>query len=74
MKKLALWKICNQNNECFETLQTFIIENKGECNNDIISEISKHLVKLKERFEFYFHEEMNAFNRKDWLQTLFSLL
>ena len=49
---------------CFETLQTFIMENEVEDYDGIISEISEHLNKLEESFEFYFHEEMNALKQK----------
>ena len=69
MKKLALWKNCinNQNYDCFETFQTFIIENEVEVGDGIVSEISEHLNKLKESFEFYFHEEMKVLQQKRWI-------
>ena len=50
----------NRNYKCFKTLQTFIKENEPEVNDGIIKEISEHLNKLKESFEFYFHVKMNA--------------
>ena len=67
MKKLASWKNCiiNKNYDCFETFQTFIIEN--EVDDDIVSEISEHLNKLKKSFEFYFHEEMKVLQQKRWI-------
>ena len=73
MKKLVLWKNCitNRNYDCFETLQTFIIETETEVDDGIISEISGHLNKLKESFEFYFHEEMNAMQQKRWIMNPF---
>ena len=45
MKKLVLWKNCinNRNYDCFEALQTFIIETETEVDDGIISEISQHL-------------------------------
>ena len=66
MKKLVLWKNCinNRNYNCFETLQTFIIEIEAKVDNGIISEISEHLHKLKVSIEFYFHEEMNGMQQK----------
>ena len=66
MKKLVLWKNCinNRNSDCFETLQTFMIEIEAKVDDGIISEISEHLNKLKESFKFYFHEEMNAMQQK----------
>ena len=69
MKKLALWKNCIdiRNYECFEMLQTFIIENEVEVCDGIMSEISEHLNKLKESFEFYFHDEMNTLKQKRWV-------
>ena len=69
MKKLVLWKNCinNQNYDCFETLQTFIIKIEEKVDDGIISEISEYLNKLKESFEFYFHEEMNAMPQKRWI-------
>ncbi|XP_077970335.1 zinc finger BED domain-containing protein 5-like [Styela clava] len=59
------------NYECFETFQTFIIENEVEVYDSIISEISEHLKKLEESFELYFHEEMNALNQKRWVVNPF---
>ena len=69
MKKLVLWKNCinNRNYDCFETLQTFIIDTETEVDDGIISKISQHLNKLKESFEFYFHKEMNAMQQKRWI-------
>ena len=73
MKKLILWKNCinNRNYDCFETLQTFIIETETEVDDDIISEISEYLNKLKESFESYFHEKMNAMQQKKWIMNPF---
>ena len=73
MKKLLLWKNCiiNQNYDCFETLQIFIIETETEVENDIISEISEHLNKLKITLEFYFHEQMNAMQQERWIMNPF---
>ena len=57
MKKLFLWKNCinNRNYECFETLQTFVMENEVEVDDSIIIDISDHLDKLKENFDNHFH-------------------
>ena len=52
-------------------LQTFIIENEVELCDGIISEISEHLNKLKESFEFYFHDEMNTLKQKRWVVNPF---
>ena len=73
MKKLALWKNCinNRNYDCFETSQTFIIETETKVSDGIISKISEHLNKLKESFEFYFYEEMNAMQQKRWIMNPF---
>ena len=65
--------INNQNYDCFETLQTFIIEIESKVDDGIISEISQHLNKLKESFKFYFHEKMNAMQQKRCIVNLFSL-
>ena len=64
-----MWKNCiiNQNYDCFETFQTFIIENEVEVGDGIVSEISEHLNKLKKSFEFYFHEEMKGLQQKRWI-------
>ena len=66
MKKLVLWKNCinNRNYDCFKTLQTFILVIQAKVDDGIINEISEHLNKLKESFEYYFHEEMNAMQQK----------
>ena len=73
MKKLVLWKNCinNRNYDCFETLHNFIIETEIEVDDGIIREISEHLNKLKESFEFYFLEEMNAMQQKRWIMNPF---
>ena len=73
MKKLIRWKnyINNQNYDCFEKLQTFIIEIEAKVDDGIISEISEHLNKLKESFEFYFNEEMNAMQQERWIMNPF---
>ena len=69
MKKLAVWKNCiiNQNYDSFETFQTFIVENEVEVGDGIVSEILEHLNKLKESFEFYFHEQMKVLQQKRWI-------
>ena len=66
MKKLVLWKNCinNRSYDCSETLQTFLIEIEAKVDDDIISEISEHLNKLKESFEIYFHEEISYATEK----------
>ena len=48
MKKLVLWKNCinNRKYECFEALQTFIMETKTEVDDGIISEKLEHLNKF----------------------------
>ena len=73
MKKLVLWENCiyNRNYDCFETLQTFVTEIEAKVDDDIISEISEHLNKLKESFEFYFHKQMNAMQLKRWIMNPF---
>ena len=52
MKKLVLWKNCinNRNYECFETLQTFIMETETEVDDGIISDKSEHLNKFLRKF------------------------
>jgi len=47
-----------QNYDCFETFQTFITENNIKIPDDIISQITLHLILLKGNFYFYFLEEM----------------
>ncbi|XP_036358063.1 zinc finger BED domain-containing protein 5-like [Octopus sinensis] len=73
MKKLVLWKnhINNQNYDCFETFETFVMENKAKVDDGLIIEISEHLNKLNESFEFYFHKEMNTMQQKRWIMNPF---
>ena len=47
------------------------MESETKVANGIISKISEHLNKLKESFEFYFHEEMNAMRQKRWIMNPF---
>ena len=73
MKKVVLWKNCinNRNHNCYDTLQTLIIEIQAKVDDGIISEISDHFNKFKESFEFHFHEEMNAMQQKRWIMNPF---
>ena len=73
MKKLFLWKnyINNRNYECFETLQTFVMENEVEVDDSVIIDISDHLDKLTENFDNYFQEEMNNLHQKRWIMNPF---
>ena len=73
MKKLFLWKNCinDRNYECFETLQTFIMENEVEVDDSVIIDISDHLDKLTENFDNYFQEEMNNLHLKRWIMNPF---
>ena len=73
MKKLFLWKNCinNRNYECFETLQTFVMENEVEVDDSVIIDISDHLDKLTENFDNYFQEEMNNLHQKRWIMNPF---
>lgn len=54
MKKLSLWQknIEKRNYDCFETFQIFIAENNSKVSDDIISQITLHLISLKDNFEF----------------------
>jgi len=65
MKKLTLWQknIEKQNHNCFETFQTFITENNIKVPIDIISQITLHLISLKDNFNFYFLEEMEKYQK-----------
>ncbi|XP_029650700.1 zinc finger BED domain-containing protein 5-like [Octopus sinensis] len=73
MKKLVFWKNCinNRNYECFDTFETFVRENKAKADDGIIIEISEHLNRLNESFEFYFHKEMNTMQQKRWIMNPF---
>jgi len=74
MKKLTLWQKKNietQNYVCFETFQTFITENNIKVPVDIISQITLHLISLKDNFNFYFLEEMEKFQKNKWVVNLF---
>lgn len=45
MKKLLLWKSCIENGkyDCFETLETFIVENQVQPKMNVVFAISAHL-------------------------------
>lgn len=72
-KKLMLWKNNIQENkyDCFDTFQTFLIENEVTPNNDLISLIIEHLDRLKENFDFYFYEEMKNLEKYTWVKNPF---
>jgi hypothetical protein len=69
IRKLLLWKsnIEDHKYESFETFETFIIENNVNVSDSIITEISKHLNALKEKFDYYFTEEMKNCQEKNWI-------
>ncbi|CAI9743108.1 Hypothetical predicted protein [Octopus vulgaris] len=73
MKKLVLWKNCinKRNYDRFETFEIFVMENKAKVDDGIIIEISEHLNKLNESFEFYFHKVMNTIQQKRWIMNPF---
>uniref|UniRef100_A0A0L8G9Z5 DUF4371 domain-containing protein n=1 Tax=Octopus bimaculoides TaxID=37653 RepID=A0A0L8G9Z5_OCTBM len=47
------------------------LEGKTKVDNGIVIEISEHLNKPKESFEFYFHEEMNTMQQNRWIMNPF---
>jgi hypothetical protein len=50
IKKLVLWKnIEDRKYDCFETFETFVIENDVKLADGIITEISAHLNALKKK-------------------------
>uniref|UniRef100_A0A8C4SUX3 Zinc finger BED domain-containing protein 5 n=1 Tax=Erpetoichthys calabaricus TaxID=27687 RepID=A0A8C4SUX3_ERPCA len=69
MKKLMLWKSCIEDGkyDCFETLETFIIENQLQPKTNILSAISTHLSLLKNNFDAYFGEEMKKLDSLNWI-------
>ena len=69
MKKLLLWKSCIENEKynCFETLETFIVENQVQPKMNVVSAISTHLSLLKINFEDYFGEEMKKLDLLNWI-------
>ncbi|KAL4148808.1 hypothetical protein QTP88_002960 [Uroleucon formosanum] len=73
MKKLTLWKknIEKQNYDCFETFQTFITKNNVKVPVDVISQITLHLISLKDNFNFYFLEEMEKYQKNIWVVNPF---
>lgn len=73
IKKLILWRnnIEDHKYESFETFETFIIENNVNVSNSIITEISKHLNTLEEKFNYYFTEEMENCKNKKWVMCPF---
>lgn len=73
IKKLTLWQknMEMQNYDCFETFQTFITENNIKIPDDIISQITLHLISLKDNFYFYFLEEMEKCQKNNWIVNPF---
>lgn len=73
VKKLALWKknVEGGKYDCFDTFQTFIIENEVYPSYGIIMEISAHLNALKEDFECYFEDEVKKCEQKGWVANPF---
>lgn len=60
MKKLLLWESCIKNGkyDCFETLETLIVENQAQPKMNVLSAIAAHLSLLRNNFDTYFGEEM----------------
>ncbi|XP_050535830.1 zinc finger BED domain-containing protein 5-like [Daktulosphaira vitifoliae] len=73
IKKLTLWQnnIEKQNYDCFETFQTFITENNIKVPDDIINQITLHLISLKDNFKLYFFEEIEKYQKKNWVVNPF---
>uniref|UniRef100_A0A8C4X858 HAT C-terminal dimerisation domain-containing protein n=1 Tax=Erpetoichthys calabaricus TaxID=27687 RepID=A0A8C4X858_ERPCA len=69
MKKLMLWKSCIEDGkyDCFETLETFIIENQVQPKTNVLSAISTHLSLLKNNFDAYFGEDMKKLDSLNWI-------
>jgi hypothetical protein len=67
IKKLVLWKknIEDSKYDCFETFETFIIENDVKLADGIITEISAHLNALKKNFDCYFLEEIKKLSAEE---------
>jgi hypothetical protein len=71
IKKLVLWKnIEDRKYDCFETFETFVIENDVKLSDSIITEISAHLNALKKNFDCHFLEEINC-QQKNWIANPF---
>ncbi|XP_050523920.1 zinc finger BED domain-containing protein 5-like [Daktulosphaira vitifoliae] len=60
-----------QNYDCFETFQTFITENNIKVPDDIINQITLHLISLKDNFKLYFFEEIEKYQKKNWVVNPF---
>jgi hypothetical protein len=56
---------------CFETFETFIIENDVKLADSIITEISAHSNAMKKNFDCYFLEEMKNCQQKNWIANPF---
>lgn len=69
MKKLMLWKSCIENGkyDCFETLETFIIENQVQSMMNVLSEMSSNLSLLINNFDNYFGEDIKKFDSLSWI-------
>lgn len=69
MKKLILWESCIKNGkyDCFETLETFIVENQLQPKMIVLSAMSTHLSLLRNNFDIYFGEEMKKLETSNWI-------
>ena len=64
-----LWQRCIEEGkyDCFETFETFIIENEVHPGVNVVSAISSHLTQLKNNLDAYFGEEMRKFDTNNWI-------
>lgn len=64
-----MWESCIKNGkyDCFETLETFIVENQVQPKMNVLSAISTHLSLLRNNFDTYFGEEMKKLETSNWI-------
>nr|ABF20543.1 transposase [Aedes aegypti] len=74
MRKLDLWSrnLKNGNYDCFDSLQTLIVEKQFKPSSTIINGILGHLKSLKEKFGEYFDGEMKKTEKNLWIVDPFN--
>lgn len=74
MKKVMSWKSCIQQDkyDCFETLETFIIENQAWPNINVLSTISTHLPLLKITLTLH-GRKIDTMNLVTYFKTMYQI-
>lgn len=74
VRKLDLWSrnLKNENYDCFESLETLIVEKQLKPSSAIIDGILNHMKSLKGKFGEYFGEEMEKTEKCFWIVDPFN--